>query len=121
MQLTLSTVYTLKKQLQALWSAPDETAMRKALEQWCALTRATSITPLHRYAAMLEKHAGSICAYARFKLTTARIEAGNVAIGMIRNRARGRLNQSYFKLKIRQTAVPERPLTLFPALCSNAG
>ncbi|MDP3294137.1 MAG: hypothetical protein Q8M37_05275, partial [Nevskia sp.] len=55
-----------------------------------------------------------ICAYARFKLTTARLEAGNVAIGMIRKRARGLLDQDYFKLKIRQTAAPEPPLQLFP-------
>ncbi|MGH8539956.1 MAG: ISL3 family transposase, partial [Stenotrophobium sp.] len=111
---TLSTVYTLKEQLQALWSAPDEAAMREALSQWCELARAASITPLHRYAATLENHADGICAYARFKLTTARIEAGNVAIGMIRKRARGLLDQDYFKLKIRQTAVPEPPLALFP-------
>ncbi|MGH8540162.1 MAG: ISL3 family transposase [Stenotrophobium sp.] len=111
---TLSTVYTLKEQLQALWSAPDETTMRNALNQWCALARATSITPLHHYAKTLENHADGICAYARFKITTARIEAGNVAIGMIRKRARGLLDQDYFKLKIRQTAVPEPPLALFP-------
>ena len=72
---TLSTVYTLKEQLQTLWSAPDEAAMREALNPWCALARATPITPLHRYAKMLENHANGICAYARFKLTTARIEA----------------------------------------------
>jgi len=108
---TLSTVYTLKEQLQTLWSAPDEAAMRAALS---ALARATAITPLHRYANMLERHADGICAYARFKLTTARIEAGNVAIGMIRKRARGLLDQDYFKLKIRQTAAPEPPLQLFP-------
>jgi transposase len=111
---TLSTVYTLKEQLQALWSAPDEAAMRQALDQWCALARATSIRPLHRYATTLESHANGICAYARFKITTARIEAGNVAIGMIRKRARGLLDQDYFKLKIRQTAVPEPSLQLFP-------
>lgn len=111
---TLSTVYTLKEQLQTLWSAPDEAAMHAALQQWCALARATNITPLHRYAKMLESHANGICAYARFKLTTARIEAGNVAIGMIRKRARGLLDQDYFKLKIRQTAVSEPPLQLFP-------
>lgn len=113
---TLSTVYTLKEQLQALWSIPDEAAMRQALNQWCALARATSIKPLHAYANMLENHANGICAYARFKITTARIEAGNVAIGMIRKRARGLLDQHYFKLKIRQTAVPEPRLALFPAL-----
>ena len=111
---TLSTVYTLKEQLQALWSAPDEATMRHALNQWCDLARATNISPLHRYAKMLESHADGICAYARFQLTTARIEAGNVAIGMIRKRARGLLDQDYFKLKIRQTAIPEPPLQLFP-------
>ncbi|MGH9601017.1 MAG: ISL3 family transposase, partial [Terriglobales bacterium] len=110
----LSTVYTLKEQLQMLWTASDEAAMHHALSHWCALARATNITPLHRYAKMLENHADGICAYARFKLTTARIEAGNVAIGMIRKRARGLLDQDYFKLKIRQTAVPEPPLSLFP-------
>ena len=63
---------------------------------------------------MLEKHAEGICAYARFKITTARIEAGNVAIGMIRKRARGILDTAYFKLKIRQSATSEPPLQLFP-------
>jgi len=111
---TLATVYTLKEQLQALWSAPTEAAMRDALTQWCQLARATNIRRLHSFASTLENHADGICAYARFKLTTARIEAGNVAIGMIRKRARGLLDQHYFKLKIRQSALSEPPLALFP-------
>lgn len=111
---TLSTIYALKEQLQALWNAPTQAAMRDALTHWCQLARASPIRPLHRFAGTLENHVDGICAYARFKLTTARIEAGNVAIGMIRKRARGLLDQHYFKLKIRQTAVPEPPLALFP-------
>jgi len=66
---------------------------------------ATTIRRLHTFANTLDNHADGICAYARFKLTTARIEAGNVAIGMIRKRARGLLDQHYFKLKIRQAAA----------------
>jgi len=31
---------------------------------------------------MLQRHADGLCVYARFKLTTVRIEAGNVAIGI---------------------------------------
>ncbi|MDE0853583.1 MAG: ISL3 family transposase [Nevskia sp.] len=111
---TLATVYTLKEQLQALWSAPTEAAMQLALAQWCELARATPIRRLHTFANTLDNHADGICAYARFRLTTARIEAGNVAISMIRKRARGLLDQHYFKLKIRQTALPEPPLALFP-------
>ncbi len=111
---TLATVYTLKEQLQALWSASTEAAMRDALTQWCQLARATNIRRLHSFANTLDNHADGICAYARFKLTTARIEAGNVAIGLIRKRARGLLDQHYFKLKIRQSATPEPPRALFP-------
>jgi len=111
---TLSTVYALKEQLQALWNAPTEQAMQQALAQWCAMARATPTRPLHRFANTLQSHAAGICAYARFRLTTARIEAGNVAIGMIRKRARGMLDMHYFKLKVLQTAVPEPPLALFP-------
>lgn len=110
----LATVYTLKEQLQALWSEPTEADMRCALQQWCALARATSIRRLHTFANTLDRHADGICAYARFRLTTARVEAGNVAIGMIRKRARGILDTDYFKLKIRQSATPESPLQLFP-------
>ncbi len=40
-------------------------------------------------------------------LTSARIEAGNVSIGMIRKRARGIRDTDYFKLKIRQTSVAD--------------
>ncbi|MDT0499135.1 transposase [Algiphilus sp. W345] len=94
---TLATVYTLKEQLQTLWRKPDEDAMRQALNAWCTLARATPITPLHRYAQMLQRHADGLCAYARFKLTTVRIEAGNVA-GMIRKRARGKPRSGLFQL-----------------------
>ncbi len=40
-------------------------------------------------------------------LLSARIEAGNVAIGMIRKRARGIKDTEYFKLKIRQSSLPD--------------
>ena len=54
---------------------------------------------------MLESHANGICAYARFKLTTAQIEAGNIAIGMIRKRAPEDSSPD---------RRPEPPLALFP-------
>ncbi len=73
------------------------------------MARAPSIQRQHRFANILESHAGGICAYARFELTTARVEAGNVAIGMIRKRARSILDTDFFKLKIRQSTTPEPP------------
>lgn len=50
---------------------------------------------------------------ARYPLGTARIEAGNAAIGMIRKWARWVLDQDYFKLKIRQLTLAEPPLGLY--------
>lgn len=66
-----------------------------------------------RFAAMLRTHREGICNYADHPITTARLEAGNVAIGMIRKRARGLLDTGYFKLKIRQSTLPEPALGLY--------
>lgn len=57
--------------------------------------------------------AGLLCNSAEHPITTARLEGGNVAVGMIRKRAKGLLDTEYFKLKIRQSALPEEPLGLY--------
>ena len=62
---------------------------------------------LKKFAKSLRKHREGICSYAKHKLTSARIEAGNISIGMIRKRARGIRDTDYFKLKIRQSSLPD--------------
>lgn len=110
----LNAVYSLKEQLQQLWQAPASPAqMGRRLDAWCELAGATRLAPMKRFAAMLRRHRTGICNYADHPITTARLEAGNVAIGMIRKRARGLLDTDYFKLKIRQSALPEPPLGLY--------
>lgn len=103
----LNTVYLLKEQLQSIWSKPTYEEMQAALETWCITAEQTNMTYLKTFAKSLRNHQVGICNYAKHHLTSARIEAGNVAIGMIRKRARGILDTDYFKLKIRQTAVPD--------------
>jgi len=68
---------------------------------------------LKRFARLLRAHRQWNCNYAKHPITTAHVEAGNVAIGMIRKHARGLLNTEYFKLKIRQTATPAPPFGLY--------
>jgi len=65
------------------------------------------MTYLKTFAKSLRKNAVGICNYAKHRLTSGRIEGGNVAIGMIRKRARGLKDIEYFKLKIRQTSMPD--------------
>ncbi|MGS0683529.1 ISL3-like element ISShha2 family transposase, partial [Shewanella sp. 125m-7] len=111
---TLCIVYMLKEQLQAIWDEACYKSMVMALEAWCGLARSTRILSLCNYAdALLDRKVG-ICNYAKYRLTNARVEAGNVSIGLLRRRARGIRDIEYFKLKIRQTSVPDTHSTFYP-------
>jgi len=104
----LNTLYVLKEQLQALWSADTVEQMQQQLDDWCAIADQSNMHYAKKFAKSLRRHREGICNYAKYRLTSARIEAGNVSIGMIRKRARGIRDTEYFKLKIRQTSVPDR-------------
>jgi len=103
----LNILYLMKEQLQELWKAPDIETMENELEQWCLMADQTKMGYLKTFAKSLRKNKQGICNYAKYRLTSARIEAGNVSIGLIRKRARGIRDTEYFKLKIRQTSVPD--------------
>ena len=103
----INSLYILKEQLQLLWSNSTYTAMETTLEAWCQLADETDMTYIKKFAKSLRRHKIGICNYAKYHLTTARIEAGNVGIGLIRKRARGIRDTDYFALKIRQLSVPE--------------
>lgn len=61
----------------------------------------------------LQSHRSGICAYADHPITTARLEAGNVAIGLLRRRARGFRDTKYLTLKIYQLNTPDMPSFLY--------
>jgi transposase len=103
----LNTLYVMKEQLQSLWSSDTYDDMVEQLEHWCHIADQSGMLYLKKFAKSLRRHCVGICNYAKYKLTSARIEAGNVAIGMIRKRARGIRDTEYFKLKIRQSSLPD--------------
>ncbi len=103
----LNTLYVMKEQLQALWNADSVERMNEQLNAWCLLAEQSAMVYLKKFAKSLRKHAVGICNYAKYQLTSARIEAGNISIGMIRKRARGIKDTEYFKLKIRQSSLPD--------------
>jgi transposase len=103
----LNTLYVMKEQLQELWGSDSVKRMHEQLNTWCLLAEQSPMHYLRKFAKLLRKHAVGICNYAKYKLTSARIEAGNVSIGMIRKRARGIKDTDYFKLKIRQSSLPD--------------
>lgn len=103
----LNIIYSMKEQLQNLWSSASCKEMSLQLEAWCKMADQTDMTYLKQFTKSLRKNVIGICNYAKHHLTSGRIEAGNVAIGMIRKRARGLLDTEYFKLKIRQSSIPD--------------
>jgi len=103
----INSLYILKEQLQTLWKNTTAASMEIALEAWCQLADETDMNHLKKFAASLRSHKVGICNYAKYHLTSARIEAGNVGIGLIRKRARGIRDTDYFALKIRQLSIPD--------------
>jgi transposase len=104
----LNTLYILKEQLQALWESETVALMLERLEAWRQIADQSTLLYLKKFAKSLRRHRVGICNYAKHKLTSARIEAGNISIGMIRKRARGIRDTEYFKLKIRQSSLPDK-------------
>ncbi|MFQ5346143.1 MAG: ISL3 family transposase [Mariprofundus sp.] len=103
----LNKAYILKEQLQALWEQPASfDQMGANLEAWCELADESGLAPIRRVAVTLRRHAEGICNYAKHPISNARVEAGNVAIGLLRKRARGIRDIRYFILKIFQTSTP---------------
>jgi transposase len=111
----LNMLYVLKEQLQALWSATTYESMAEQLEGWCQIADQSNMLYVKKFAKSLRKHCVGICNYAKYKLTSARIEAGNISIGMIRKRARGIRDTEYFKLKIRQSSLPDNASMFYMA------
>jgi transposase len=103
----LNNLYIMKKQLQALWNSQTVELMLNELEKWCQIADQSNLLYLKQFAKSLRKHCQGICNYAKHKLTSARIEAGNISIGMIRKRAWRIRDTEYFKLKIRQSSLPD--------------
>ena len=103
----LNTLYVLKEQLQALWESETVELMQERLETWCWIAYQSTMLYLKKFVKSLRRHCVGICNYAKHKLTSPRIEAGNICIGMIRKRARGIRDTGYFKLKIRQSSLPD--------------
>jgi transposase len=111
----LNTLYILKEQLQALWDSDTVELMQERLEAWCRIADESTMLYLKKFAKSLRRHCVGICNYAKHKLTSARIEAGNISIGMIRKRARGIRDTEYFKLKIRQSSLPDKDSMFYVA------
>jgi transposase len=98
----LEVTYQLHEALRRLWAYRDPTLIQTLLRDWCLTAWQTGIRALHQFASRLWRHARGIVAFAKHRISTARVESLNNLIGLIKRRAFGIRDPHYFRLKIFQ-------------------
>lgn len=105
---SLMTVYVMKEQLKALWSAPTAWAWRAAWNQWMAHARESAIPSLVHFARCLRRYWRGILSRVRWPMHTGQLEGINNKIKVIKRMAYGYRDHDYFFLKIK-AAFPGNP------------
>jgi transposase len=104
----LNTAYLLKESFGQLWSYNREGWARRFFENWRASLEGQGLTPLERFAAMIERHWKGIAAYCQpeNKVALGFVEGLNNKIRVIQRRAYGLRDEEYLQLKVLTTMLP---------------
>lgn len=105
---SLMTVYVMKEQLKALWTAPTAWAWRRAWTQWMAHASESQIPALVQFARRLSGYWRGIVSRVRWPMHTGQLEGINNKIKVIKRMAYGYRDSGYFFLKIK-AAFPGNP------------
>jgi transposase len=105
---SLMTVYVMKEQLKALWTAPGAWAWRRAWTQWMSHANESRIPALIQFARRLRGYWRGIVSRVRWPMHTGQLEGINNKIKVIKRMAYGYRDSDYFFLKIK-AAFPGNP------------
>lgn len=105
---SLMTVYVMKEQLKALWTAPTAWAWRRAWTQWMAHAHESKLPALIQFARRLRGYWRGIVSRVRWPMHTGQLEGINNKIKVIKRMAYGYRDSDYFFLKIK-AAFPGNP------------
>jgi len=98
----INAVLILKDKLKHIWTYRSRTWAEKALEEWCALARAVNHPAVKKFAKTLCRYRYGILNHCEFPIHTGKLEGVNNKIKVIKRRAYGFHDVSYFSLKIIQ-------------------
>jgi transposase len=90
----------LKEELRELWSQPSRQAMERFLRDWCQKAIQTGIRQLGKMVNTLLTHASGILAYAKHRITSARLEGINNKIKTLTKRSYGFHDEEFFLLRL---------------------
>ncbi len=105
---SLMTVYVMKEQLKALWTAATAWQWRRAWTQWMSHARESQIPSLMHFARNLRGYWRGIVSRVRWPMHTGQLEGINNKIKVIKRMAYGYRDSDYFFLKIK-AAFPGNP------------
>ena len=98
---SLMTVYVMKEQLKALWTATTAWGWRSTWNQWLRHARESGIPALMHFAKCLRPYWRGILSRVRWPMHTGLVEGINNRIKVIKRTAYGYRDDAYFFLKIR--------------------
>lgn len=105
---SLMTVYVMKAQLKALWTAATAWDWRRAWKQWMAHAQQSCIPALIQFARRLSGYWRGIVSRVRWPMHTGQLEGINNKIKVIKRMAYGYRDSDYFFMKIK-AAFPGNP------------
>jgi transposase len=105
---SLMTVYVMKAQLKALWTATTAWAWRRAWKQWMSHAEQSQIPALIQFARRLRGYWRGILSRVRWPMHTGQLEGINNKIKVIKRMAYGYRDSEYFFKKIK-VAFPGNP------------
>lgn len=105
---SLMTVYVMKAQLKALWTASTAWDWRRAWKQWMAHAQQSCIPALIQFARRLSGYWRGIVSRVRWPMHTGQLEGINNKIKVMKRMAYGYRDSDYFFMKIK-AAFPGNP------------
>jgi transposase len=98
----LEIAYQLGDALRNFWKFNSLQSLLRSVMQWVEMARQSAIKRLIRFADSLLEHVSGLVNYLFYPISTAKLEALNNLIGLLKRRAFGFRDKRYFKLKIMQ-------------------
>ncbi len=96
----LTSAWTLKEELRAVYRSPTYAAAGRALSSWIRDAEASGLRPFERTARTLHRWRSEILNYWRYPITNAVVEGKHNRVKVLKRRAYGYRNNQTFQLRI---------------------
>lgn len=100
LNMPLARAYILKEAFHKLWEYQYKGAAEKWLELWLDAVHRTRLTPLKRFADLVERHRQGILAWTELPISNGLVEGMNNKIALVKRRAFGLRRPEFQKLAI---------------------